>query len=134
MCAGGHEGVIAKRADGRYSAGDRSLDWIKVKCTKRQEFVIVGWRAPEEGGEGMRALILATYENGQLVHRGRVGTGFTEKEREALYRKLKPLQIDLNPLAKTPRELVRLARWVKPVLVAEVTFAELTPDGSLRHP
>jgi bifunctional non-homologous end joining protein LigD len=134
MCEGGHEGVVAKRADAPYRAGDRSTAWIKVKCTKRQEFVIVGWRAPEEGGEGMRALILATYEDGKLVHRGRVGTGFTEKERGELYRKLKPLQIDLSPLAKTPRDLIKLARWVKPVLVAEVTYAEITPDGSLRHP
>ena len=53
------------------------------------------------------------------MHRGRVGTGLTEKEREAIYRKLKPLQIDLSPLAKMPRDLIKLARWVKPVLVAE---------------
>ena len=134
MCEGGHEGVVAKRADAPYRVGDRSVAWIKVKCTKRQEFVIVGWRAPEDGGEGMRALILATYEDGKLVHRGRVGTGFTEKERAELYRKLKPLQIAVSPLAKTPRELIKLARWVEPALVADVTYAEITPDGSLRHP
>ena len=75
MCEGGHEGVIAKRADSRY-VGDRSGSWLKIKCTKRQEFVVGGYR-PSDTGRGMASLILGTYEGNKLVYRGRVGTGFT---------------------------------------------------------
>ena len=76
ICAGGHEGMIAKKADGRY-VGDRTASWLKIKCTKRQEFVIGGWRPSDTGG-GMASLIVGTYEKGQFVYRGRVGTGFSE--------------------------------------------------------
>ena len=77
MCAGGHEGVIAKRADSRY-VGDRTASWLKIKCTKRQEFVVGGYR-PSDTGRGMASLILGTYEERQAhlsrprrhrVHRG----------------------------------------------------------------
>ena len=70
MCEGGHEGVIAKRADSRY-IGDRTASWLKIKCTKRQEFVVGGYR-PSDTGRGMASLILGTYENGELIYRGRV--------------------------------------------------------------
>ena len=80
MCTGGHEGVIAKRADSRY-AGDRTSSWLKIKCTKRQEFVVGGYR-PSDSGRGMASLILGTYEDGKLVYRGRVGSGFTQAKRD----------------------------------------------------
>ncbi|SMH29822.1 DNA ligase D [Mesorhizobium australicum] len=132
MCAGGHEGVIAKRADSRY-VGDRTPAWLKIKCTKRQEFVVGGYRPSETGG-GMASLILGTYENGKLIYRGRVGTGFTEAMRNKILAQLERRRLDKPAFASVPRDIARRARWVKPELVAEVTYSEVTPDGSLRHP
>lgn len=132
MCAGGHEGVIAKRADGRY-VGDRTSSWLKIKCTKRQEFVVGGYR-PSDSGRGMASLILGTYENGKLVYRGRVGTGFTEAMRDNILAQLEKRRLEKPAFAAIPRDIARRARWVKPELVAEVTYSEITPDGSLRHP
>jgi bifunctional non-homologous end joining protein LigD len=132
MCESGHKGVVAKFAEAPYR-GDR-MSWIKVKCTKRQEFVVVGWRVPDAGGEGIASLLLAAYEDGKLVYRGRVGTGFTNKMLIDLRRRLEPLRVETSPVAKVPRDIVKKARWVQPVTAAEVDFAEVTPDGSLRHP
>ncbi|ESY71813.1 ATP-dependent DNA ligase [Mesorhizobium sp. LNHC252B00] len=132
MCASGHEGIIAKRADSRY-VGDRTANWLKIKCTKRQEFVVGGYR-PSDSGRGMASLILGTYENGKLIYRGRVGTGFTEAMRRNILEQLEKRPLEKPPFASVPRDIARRARWVKPELVAEVTYAEVTPDGSLRHP
>ncbi|CAH1648141.1 DNA ligase D [Chelatococcus asaccharovorans] len=132
MCAGGHEGVIAKRLDGRY-VGDRTSSWLKIKCTKRQEFVVGGYR-PSDSGRGMASLILGTYENGRLIYRGRVGTGFTEAMRDNILAQLEKRRLVKPAFAAVPRDIARRARWVKPELVAEVTYSEITPDGSLRHP
>ena len=132
MCAGGHEGVIAKRANSRYT-GDRNANWLKIKCTKRQEFVVGGYR-PSGSGRGMASLILGTYEQDKLVYRGRVGTGFTQKTRESILAQLETRRVAKPAFASVPRDIARQARWVKPELVAEVTYAEITPDGSLRHP
>ncbi|MBO9589465.1 DNA ligase D [Devosia sp.] len=131
MCKGGHEGMIAKRADARY-IGDRTKSWLKIKCTKRQEFVIGGWR-PSDNGRGMASLILGTYEKGQFVYRGRVGTGFTEAMKDKIMAQLEKRRLVKPAFASVPRDIARKARWVKPELVAEVAFAEITPDGSLRH-
>nr|WP_189522264.1 MULTISPECIES: DNA ligase D [unclassified Mesorhizobium] len=132
MCAGGHEGVIAKRADSRY-VGDRTATWLKIKCTKRQEFVVGGYR-PSDTGRGMASLILGTYENGKLVYRGRVGTGFTEAMRNKILAQLERRRMEKPAFSSVPLDIARRARWVKPELVAEVTYSEVTPDGSLRHP
>lgn len=132
MCAGGHEGIIAKRADGRY-VGDRTANWLKIKCTKRQEFVVGGYR-PSDTGRGMASLILGTYENGKLIYRGRVGTGFTEATRKSILAQLEKRPLGKPAFASVPRDIARRAKWVKPELVAEVTYSEVTPEGSLRHP
>ncbi|TJW39216.1 MAG: DNA ligase D, partial [Mesorhizobium sp.] len=132
MCAGGHEGVIAKRADSRY-VGDRAPTWLKIKCTRRQEFVVGGYR-PSDTGRGMASLILGTYENGKLIYRGRVGTGFTQPMRKNILEQLEKRRLDKPAFASVPRDIARRARWVKPELVAEVAYSEVTPDGSLRHP
>jgi bifunctional non-homologous end joining protein LigD len=132
MCEGGHEGVIAKRADSSY-VGDRNRSWLKIKYTKRQEFVVGGYR-PSDTGHGMASLILGTYDNGKLIYRGRVGTGFTAAMRKDILAKLEKRRVDKPAFASVPRDIARRARWVKPELVAEVTYAEVTPDGSLRHP
>ncbi len=132
MCTGGHEGVIAKRADSRY-AGDRTASWLKIKCIKRQEFVVGGYR-PSDSGRGMASLILGTYEDGKLVYRGRVGTGFTQAMRDNILTQLEKRRLGKPAFASVPRDIARRARWVKPELVAEVAFTEVTSDGSLRHP
>ncbi|MER9647962.1 DNA ligase D [Mesorhizobium sp. M0199] len=132
MCEGGHEGVIAKRADSSY-VGDRTGSWLKIKCTKRQEFVVGGYR-PSDTGRGMASLILGTYENGKLIYGGRVGTGFTAAMRKDILAKLEKRRVEKPAFVSVPRDIARRARWVKPELVAEVTYAEVTPDGSLRHP
>ncbi|RVA12743.1 DNA ligase D [Mesorhizobium sp. M7A.F.Ca.US.002.01.1.1] len=132
MCEAGHEGVIAKRADSSY-VGDRTGSWLKIKCTKRQEFVVGGYR-PSDTGHGMASLILGTYDNGKLIYRGRVGTGFTAAMRKEILAKLENRVVEKPAFASVPRDIARRARWVKPELVAEVTYAEVTPDGSLRHP
>jgi bifunctional non-homologous end joining protein LigD len=131
MCAGGHEGVIAKRADGRY-IGDRTTSWLKIKCTKRQEFVIGGWR-PSDTGRGLASLILGTYEAGKFVYRGRVGTGFSDAMRDKILKQLEVRRIAKPAFAKVPADIARKAQWVRPELVAEVAYAEITPDGSVRH-
>jgi bifunctional non-homologous end joining protein LigD len=131
MCAGGHEGVIAKRADGRY-IGDRTTTWLKIKCTKRQEFVIGGWR-PSDTGRGLASLILGTYEAGKFVYRGRVGTGFSDAMRDKILKQLEARRIAKPAFAKVPADIARKAQWVRPELVAEVAYAEITPDGSVRH-
>lgn len=131
-CTGGHEGVIAKRGSAHY-VGDRTTSWLKIKCVKRQEFVVGGYR-PSDSGRGMASLILGTYEDGKLVYRGRVGTGFTEAMRDKILAQLERRRLDKPAFATVPRDIARRARWVKPELVAEVQYAEITPDGSLRHP
>ncbi|RDE09708.1 DNA ligase D [Pelagibacterium lacus] len=133
ICKAGHEGIIAKRADARYVSG-RGKSWLKVKCTLRQEFIIVGW-SPSEKRKGVFAsLLLATEEEGRLVYRGRVGTGFSDQMREDLQAMLDKDARKTAPLTGVPREMSRGVRWVTPRLLAEIAYAERTPDGVLRHP
>lgn len=135
MCDGGHEGVIAKSPTARYYGGDRSTAWLKIKCVQRQEFVVLGWRPPEYGVDNVRGLFLGTYENGELVFRGSVGTGFTDRMRREVWEVLQLIRRD-KPLKVRgmPRGEVRACRWVEPRLLAEVAYTEITPDGLIRHP
>lgn len=131
MCAGGYEGVISKRADAPYR-GRRVSAWLKVKCVRRQEFVVVGW-LPSEKGRGFRSLLLGLHENGELRYAGKAGTGFAAAGMDDILAKLEPLARS-EPTVKAPRIAVRGANWVEPRLVAEVAFTEFTSDGVLRHP
>ena len=135
MCAGGHEGVIAKSPTARYYGGDRSTAWLKIKCVQRQEFLVIGWRPPDYGVDNVRGLFLATYEEGELVFRGAVGTGFTDRMRRDYWEVLQLIRID-EPLRikGMPRGDARVCRWVQPRLLAEVEYTEITPDGLIRHP
>jgi bifunctional non-homologous end joining protein LigD len=101
MCAGGHEGVIAKRADRPY-IGERTTTWLKIKCTKRQEFVIGGWR-PSDNGRGMASLILGTYEGGKFIYRGRVGTGFSDAMRDKILKQMSRAALRSRPLSQCRR-------------------------------
>ncbi|RUT34456.1 DNA ligase D [Arsenicitalea aurantiaca] len=132
ICREGHEGIIAKKADAPYRS-ERTRGWLKIKCSKRQEFVIAGWR-PSDKRRGFASLLLGTYEDGVLTYRGRVGTGFSGDDLETLQSALDARAIDKPAFAKVPRDIARAARWVRPELVAEIAFTEFTPDGVLRHP
>lgn len=133
------EGIIAKRANGFYLSR-RTDDWRKLKCKKRQKFVIIGYhdRAGAVGQVG--SLILGIYDNGVVVPAGSVGTGWNAKEAARLKEKLSKLEQPNAPFAGAPKKPGRFSkrkpggeRWVKPVLVAEVEFAEWTPEGQVRH-
>ncbi|WP_288936441.1 DNA ligase D [Sphingomonas sp. GV3] len=131
MCREGLEGVVSKRADAPYRSG-RTRAWLKAKCTRRQEFVIVGW-LPSDKKRGFRSLLLGVHENGRLRYAGKVGTGFDASRMDAIAAQLSRLARK-TPTVEAPRAMVRGAQWVSPKLVAEIAFTEVTPDGLLRHP
>jgi bifunctional non-homologous end joining protein LigD len=130
MCEEGYEGVVSKKADAPY-AGKRDGTWLKTKCIQRQEFVIIGW-LPSDKTRGFRSLLLGVHDDGGLRYAGKVGTGFTTASMDELRGKLERLERK-TATVDAPRAAVRGARWVTPKLVAEVAFAEITPDGVLRH-
>lgn len=131
-CKLGLEGVIAKRKDAGY-VSRRSDSWVKLKCSQRQEFVVVGYTDPQGARTGLGALLLAVHDKaGQLVHAGNVGTGFDDAMLKSLARKLKALATARSPLADTSVVEGR-PHWVKPQLVAEVSFGEWTRSGRIRH-
>ena len=125
------EGLIGKRADAPYTTG-RSPHWIKLKCTQRQEFVIGGFTDPKGSRTGLGALLLGVHDDsGQLRYAGNVGTGFNARKLGELRQKLDDLLTDKPPFATLPRGIK--GHWVKPTLVAEVSFAQWTRDGKVRH-
>ena len=131
FCAAGLEGVISKKADARY-VGSRAGSWLKAKCIKRQEFVIVGW-TPSDTSRAFRSLMLGVHEKGALRYAGKVGTGFDTEELFRLQAMMKPLERK-EPTVKAPRTETRGAHWIEPKLVAEIAFTEMTNEGTLRHP
>ena len=131
MCAAGQEGIISKKIDARYS-GKRSKAWVKVKCTRRQEFVIIGWKKSSAAGRPFSSLLLAQYEGNKLVYKGNVGTGFSSDTLQELAAKMKPLERKSAP-AEVDRPSSRGVTWLTPKLVAEIAFAEFTADGNVRH-
>lgn len=132
VCREGHEGIIAKNADAPYR-GERSRDWLKVKCAKRQEFVVAGW-SPSTKRKHFASLLLGTWEDGKLVYRGRVGTGFNAQSADDIQHQLDKLARKSPAFDQVPRPIARGAKWVAPELVAEIGFTEFTADGILRHP
>jgi bifunctional non-homologous end joining protein LigD len=131
-CKRGDEGVIAKLSDAPYE-GTRSKSWLKLKCSRDQEFVIVGYTAPKGSRVGLGALLLGYHDGGDLVYAGKVGTGFDTATLRSLHSKLSRSEQAEPPVT---RGLVREkgARWVRPKLVTQVAFSEWTRDGKLRHP
>ncbi|MDP9975228.1 bifunctional non-homologous end joining protein LigD [Variovorax paradoxus] len=134
------EGVIAKRLDAPY-VSRRSETWLKLKCKQRQEFVVCGYTDRTDGSPQIGSLLLGVHgPNGELVSVGSVGTGWDATEAQDIKRKLAKLEVPQPPFAagasKPGRWSKRVAgseRWVKPVTVAEVEFAEWTPEGQIRH-
>ncbi|MCK5886713.1 MAG: DNA ligase D, partial [Alcanivorax sp.] len=131
MCDAGQEGIISKTVDGRYSSR-RSKSWVKVKCTRRQEFVIIGWKKSSAKGRPFASLLLAQHEGGELVYKGNVGTGFASDDLDSVSASMKRL-IRKTPAAHVDRASSRGVTWITPKLVAEIAFAEFTADGNVRH-
>ncbi|MFJ8441676.1 non-homologous end-joining DNA ligase [Kitasatospora griseola] len=132
-CAHGWEGLIAKRAAGRYLAA-RSGDWLKLKCERGQEFVVGGWTDPAGSREAFGALLIGYHEHGRLRYAGKVGTGFDTRTLHALHRALLQLASPINPFDPAEDAPQRTSHWVRPELVVQVGFTEWTRDGRLRAP
>lgn len=131
MCQAGVEGIVSKLADAPYS-GRRTSAWQKVKCTRRQEFVIIGWNESDTRTRPFSSLLLGLHEDGKLRYAGKVGTGFDGALLTEIGGKLAKLEQKAAP-TEVPRVAARRAHWVKPTLVAEVGFAEFTADNVIRH-
>ncbi|ESQ78745.1 DNA ligase D [Asticcacaulis sp. YBE204] len=132
LCSLDMEGIVSKRGDSIYT-GRRSKAWLKVKCHKRQEFVIVGFTESDHAGRGFRSLLLGYYEDGELQFAGKVGTGFNQDTLFDIRKKLDKLKAVPKPFKKLPPD-VGPGTWVQPSMVCEVEFTEWTPEGRLRHP
>jgi DNA ligase D-like protein (predicted ligase) len=127
------EGVIAKRADSAYGAA-RSRDWLKFKCEQGQEFVVGGFTAPKGSRTELGALLVGYYRDGELCYAGKVGTGFDRDTLRDLGGRLRGLARAEPPFADAREIRERGVSWVRPELVAQVSFSEWTEYGRLRHP
>ena len=138
----GLEGVIAKRRDSRYDAGQRSGAWVKLKLDKQQEFVVGGYRP---GAHGVDALVVGYHEGKQLRYAGKVRAGFTPHLRREVFTTLKALHVQKCPFVDLPNsktthwgggitaEQMNEFQWLKPKRVAQIRFVEWTAEGHLRH-
>ena len=131
----GLEGIIAKRVESRYLPGRRSEEWRKIKILKTQDAVILG-STPGQGGRerSFGALLLGAYRDGELIWIGQVGTGFTERTIKDLLGLMKEVEAKKPPIADRELAKVKGARWVKPELVCEVAYLQMTGQGKLRAP
>src|SRR5690606_15231649 len=130
LCEAGFEGLIAKRPDAPYRSG-RSQSWLKVKCGKEQEFVIVGW-ADSDKDRPFSSILLGLREKGGLRYVGKVGSGFSQRELRDLSRRFRKID---KPAVEgpVPRPILRHSHWIEPTLVAEVEFAGFTREGLIRQ-
>jgi bifunctional non-homologous end joining protein LigD len=134
-CRKGLEGIVCKKADQPYHSG-RGRDWLKVKCSRNQEFVICGFNETSGSRTGLGALLVGVHDKaGNLVYAGRVGTGFTQQSLTDLRSRLDLLRRKSPPFSNPPKGTeIRGVHWVEPKLVGAVAFAEWTSDNLLRHP
>jgi bifunctional non-homologous end joining protein LigD len=140
----GLEGIIAKRSDSPYFPGERTKDWLKIKVQKRQEVVIGGYTLNEGSTKQFSSLLLGVYQHGKFTYAGKVGTGFNDKMQKEMMKQFKPLIAKKSPFATIPdyNKPSRFrpnpphanATWLKPKLVCEIHYGEITPDGIFRHP
>ncbi len=140
----GLEGIMAKKADSVYQPGQRSGDWLKIKANKRQEMVIGGYTKNQGSSKSFSSLLVGVYENGKLRYTGKIGTGFDDKTQKELIRLFKDVTAKTPPFEFVP-DVNKPSRfrpdpphasttWLKPVLVCEVSYTEMTRDGVMRHP
>ncbi|HSH66958.1 MAG TPA: DNA ligase D [Bacteroidia bacterium] len=140
----GLEGIIAKKADSKYYPGTRTDNWLKIKANKRQEMVIGGYTVNDDTSKPFSALLVGFYDKKKFIYAGKIGTGFSVKTQNEMLKLFKPLEtsnnyFDVVPDVNKPHrfrtnpphaEVI----WLKPQLVCEVSFAEMTSDGVMRHP
>ena len=137
-CEAGLEGIISKEANAPYVTG-RGKSWLKIKCSLRQEFIIVGYSDPRRGERALGALYLGYRKNGALQYAGKVGTGFTMKSARELTDRMTRISVATPVLSRAQTVGLgagewRAVHWVKPILLCEVSFTEWTADGRIRHP
>ncbi|ACU03913.1 DNA ligase D [Pedobacter heparinus] len=140
----GLEGIIAKKGSSTYTPGNRSTDWLKIKINKRQEVVIAGFTKNKDSSKQFSSLLLGVYERGHLQYVGKVGTGFSDQLQKEMMKQFEPLMITKSPFDEIPdvnkpsrfrpNPPQAKATWLKPELVCEVAYAEVTSDGVFRHP
>ena len=131
-CSMALEGIISKKRDAPYRSG-RSRDWLKSKCTERQEFVVIGFTGRKGTKGAIGSLVLAAHDGGNFTYQGRVGTGFDEQEAGKLFELLQPRAQDKPPVAKLTAEQRRGVTWTEPGLIVEISYSARTRDGLLRH-
>jgi bifunctional non-homologous end joining protein LigD len=134
----GLEGLVTKRLDSPYEPGRRPGSWLKLKNTRRQEFVVGGWLEGQGGRQGrLGALLVGCHEDGQLRYAGRVGSGLSDRDLGRLGRRLADLaspECPFQPPASLPPAVSREACFVRPEMVVEVAFSSFPADGVMRHP
>jgi bifunctional non-homologous end joining protein LigD len=140
----GLEGIMAKRKDSPYAVNERTNDWLKIKSNKRQEMVIGGYTMNDDTSKPFSSLLVGVYNKGKLIYTGKVGTGFSIATQKKMMQQFKPLITkkvpffelpDINkPSRFRPNPPHATAVFLKPTLVCEVSYAELTSDGVMRHP
>ena len=140
----GLEGIMAKKSDSIYSVGNRSKDWLKIKARKGQEMAIGGYTKNKDSSKSFSSLLLGVFEKGKLIYTGKVGTGFSDKQQIEMLTQFEPYIIESSPFEKIPdinkpsrfqhNSPKATAVWMKPELVCEVSFTEMTTDGVMRHP
>jgi bifunctional non-homologous end joining protein LigD len=138
------EGIMAKKSDSLYFPATRSKDWLKIKTEERQEVIIGGFTKNEDSSKLFSSLLAGVFKNNQLVYTGKIGAGFTVRLQKELMEKFEPRIIpdcpfvnepDVNqPSRFRPNPPKAAAIWLKPDLVAEVNYREMTKDGVMRHP
>lgn len=140
----GLEGIMAKKADSEYIPGARTKDWLKIKVALRHEVVIGGFTKNEGTAKSFSSLLVGVYDKGKLRYTGKIGTGFNEKTQKEMMALFKPLMTNKNPFDIEP-DINKPSRfrpnpphakafWLKPKLVCEVSYTEITSDGVMRHP
>jgi bifunctional non-homologous end joining protein LigD len=140
----GLEGIIAKKLDSTYHENDRTREWLKIKTQKRQEVVIGGYTRNEGSSKLFSSLLVGVYNKNGLIYTGKVGTGFNHKTQQEMLKQFKPFIIKTAPFTSVP-DINKPSRfrpdppgakavWLKPKLVCEVSFTEMTTDGLMRHP
>ena len=140
----GLEGIMAKRADSAYIPGARSKDWLKIKTALRHEVVIGGYTKNEDTAKQFSSLLVGTYRGKELQYMGKIGTGFNDKTQKEMMKMFKPIASSQSPFSAEP-DINKPSRfrpdppratvtWLKPELVCEVSYRELTTEGIMRHP
>lgn len=140
----GIEGIMAKKAESLYTPGIRTREWLKIKTNLRHEVVIGGYTRNEGTSKAFSSLLVGVFEKGKLQYTGKIGTGFNQEQQQKMMRLFKPLVTQKSPFNAEPdvNKPSRFrpdpphakATWLKPKLVCEVSYREITSDGVMRHP